>query len=591
MNPQKKYDVFISYSHVDRIIADGICGYLEQHDISCFIDYRDIPKGLTWAKIIPGALRNSQLMIAVFSKDFNLSEQTDNEVSIAANRHIPMLAFRIADADFNGLKEYYLTKSNWIEAFPEPEKFFGNLLNSVQILLNISGRTPIISKTEEVSDEITQLLRKAKAYYFGINQVKDKTRGVYLYGKAAKLGNGEAAFMLGKAYYEGVGVSHSWEEAKKYFSDAVTHGNPDAMYQLAYMYHYGIGVELNRMKALELYTNAADLGDGKAMKMLGRTYLSGELGIIDSNRSSQYYEQSSDTLCEQALENNNLQAQYELANSYMDGEGVALDYQQAINWYQRTASNGYAHASNALGICYCRGMGVHLDLEKGYELQLKAAQDDCRIAQWNTAYNYLHGIGTKQDIKEGFNWTQKAARGGIAPAQCAMAKYYAQGKNDFEIDLLQAEKWYRLAISSGSLDAMYQLGKAYESSLLQIDDPKEEAFLLYKKAAMRNHTLSYIALGDCYFDKNSKHYNPIESARWYEKIATIYEDMRNKGEHFFVTECGAGFRLFLNFEMEYKQEFKRAIKNLAYLLVSSDKESNNNPELAKKWNTIADSIV
>ena len=67
-------EVFISYSHVDQIIADGVCGYLEQNNIGCFIANRDIPKGVTWAKVIPKALRESRLMIAVFSRDFNLSE-------------------------------------------------------------------------------------------------------------------------------------------------------------------------------------------------------------------------------------------------------------------------------------------------------------------------------------------------------------------------------------------------------------------------------------------------------------------------------------------------------------------------------------
>ena len=130
-NGKMKYDVFISYSSNDQIIADGILNYLEKNKIRCFIAYRDIPKGLDWAKFIPGALRNSKLMLAIFSKNFNDSEQTDNEISIAANRHIPTLVFRITDDDFDGSKEYFLTKSNWIEAFPNPERLFGDLYRNV----------------------------------------------------------------------------------------------------------------------------------------------------------------------------------------------------------------------------------------------------------------------------------------------------------------------------------------------------------------------------------------------------------------------------------------------------------------------------
>ena len=582
-------EVFISYSHVDQIIADGVCGYLEQNNISCFISSRDIPKGVTWAKVIPKALRNSKLMIAIFSRDFNLSEETDSEISIAANRHIPILAFRIADEDFDGLKEYYLTKSNWIEAFPEPEKQFGKLLNSVQILLNKTERCPISPIANTSSDEAEGYLNRAKDLIFGINQNKDKTKGSFLLRKAAKLGHCEAEYLLGMSYFEGIGISQNWEEAREWLSKSVAHGYPNAMYQLGFMFHYGIGTEPDIMKALELYTNSADLGYGKAMKMLGKTYKSGELGMLDLDRSLHYYEQSFDILYEQALEGNVLEAQYEIGNSYMDGEGVAQDYHQAIEWYKRAESQGFAPAVNALGVCYCRGMGVHLDMEKGYEYQLRSAQDDCRIAQWNTAYNYLHGLGTTIDVKQGYDWMLKAANGGIAPAQCALGKYYATGKKDLEKNLELSEKWYQTAIHSGSLDAMYLLGKAYESGLFGVDNPDESSFILYKKAAMRNHTLSFIALADHYFNEKGCHYNPTESARWYGKIANVYVDMKNKGEHYFVTECGSGYRTFTTFDLEHKIKFVHAIERLA---CQYETGKGVNPDImeAKKWRNLASTI-
>lgn len=582
-------EVFISYSHVDQIIADGICGFLEQNNIFCFIANRDIPKGVIWAKIIPKALKNCKLMIAVFSRDFNLSEETDNEISIAANRHIPILAFRIADEDFDGLKEYYLTKSNWIEAFPEPEKQFGKLLNSVQILLNKTERSPFTPVSCKSTNESFECLNKAKALLFGLNQIRDKTKGTFILRKAAKQGNNEAEFLLGMAYYEGLGVSHNWDDAKKWFMKSVEHGYPKAMYQLGFMYHYGIGTGPDIMKALEMYTNSADLGYGKAMKMLGRVYHSGELGVIDENRSLIYYEESFENLYEQSLENNDIEAQYEIANSYMDGEGVLHDYQQAIEWYRRAELNGFAPASNALGVCCYRGMGVHRDLSQGFELQLKSAQNDCRIAQWNTAYNYFHGLGTPIDIKEGYNWMLKAANGGVAPAQCALGKYFASGKNGLEKDLTQSERWYKQAISSGSLDAMYLLGKAYQSGIIETENPDEESYLLFKKAAMRNHTLSYIALGDCYFDKSHPHYNPIESARWFGKIAAIYEDMIENGAHFFVTECGAGYRTFLDFDIENKKLFANVIKKLASQYEKGE-GINKDADEANRWYSIANKL-
>ena len=131
---ENNYDVFISYSSKDQKIAEGICGYLESRKYRCFVAYRDIPKGKIWAAIIPSAIHASRMMVVVFSDSFNLSNQTDRELELAAEDKIPILTFRINDTVFTGAKEYYLKNLNWIDAFPEPEKCFGQIYDSVSRL-------------------------------------------------------------------------------------------------------------------------------------------------------------------------------------------------------------------------------------------------------------------------------------------------------------------------------------------------------------------------------------------------------------------------------------------------------------------------
>ena len=66
-----RYDVFISYSSIDQKIAEGVCAYLEQQDIRCFVAYRDIPRGVVWATAIVEALENSRMMVVLFSKNLS----------------------------------------------------------------------------------------------------------------------------------------------------------------------------------------------------------------------------------------------------------------------------------------------------------------------------------------------------------------------------------------------------------------------------------------------------------------------------------------------------------------------------------------
>ena len=138
---EKRYDVFISYSTEDQKVAEGICGYLERNGCRCFVAYRDIPRGMVWAAAITEAIEESAMMVVVFSKYFNVSPHTDREIALASKKKIPILTYRIADDEMTGVKEYYLTNLNWVDAFPNPENYFGQLLDCVRSLIGMRTQT------------------------------------------------------------------------------------------------------------------------------------------------------------------------------------------------------------------------------------------------------------------------------------------------------------------------------------------------------------------------------------------------------------------------------------------------------------------
>lgn len=148
-----RYDVFISYSSRDQKIAEGVCAYLEQHGIRCFVAYRDIPRGVVWAGAIVDALEHSQMMLVLFSKHFNDSQQVDREIELAAEQGMPILTFRLSEDDFTGAKKYYLKNLNWIDAFPNPEHYFGSLKDNVCRLL---GKEPTPISVDKVAKQEQQ---------------------------------------------------------------------------------------------------------------------------------------------------------------------------------------------------------------------------------------------------------------------------------------------------------------------------------------------------------------------------------------------------------------------------------------------------
>lgn len=144
----KKYDVFISYSSLDKKVVEGLCAYLEQQQIRCFVAYRDIPVCEPWPTHITEALSESQMMVVVFSKNFNHSKEVDRELTIASKKKMPILTFRLSDEEFKGTKEYYLSNINWIDAFPEPKKVFGAVTENIKKLIVVTEHSD-----EEQSDE------------------------------------------------------------------------------------------------------------------------------------------------------------------------------------------------------------------------------------------------------------------------------------------------------------------------------------------------------------------------------------------------------------------------------------------------------
>jgi TPR repeat protein len=59
-----------------------------------------------------------------------------------------------------------------------------------------------------------------------------------------------------------------------------------------------------------------------------------------------------------------------LGTFYLFGRGVARDYNQARQWYEKSAAMGNAEAMNGLGAIYENGLGVtrdHVQAHQWYE--------------------------------------------------------------------------------------------------------------------------------------------------------------------------------------------------------------------------------
>jgi rhodanese-related sulfurtransferase len=59
-------------------------------------------------------------MVLVFSDNVNKSQAVLNEINLAAGANVTIVPFRIASVEFNPELNYYLGRTHWLDAFPQP---------------------------------------------------------------------------------------------------------------------------------------------------------------------------------------------------------------------------------------------------------------------------------------------------------------------------------------------------------------------------------------------------------------------------------------------------------------------------------------
>lgn len=130
------HDVFISYSHLDKPIADAIVSTLEGKQIRCWIAPRDVLPGSNYQEAIIDAINTTRIMVLVFSSHSNTSPHVIRELTKALSQGVIIIPFRIEDVPLSKSMEYIISLPHWLDAVTPPvEKHIEELTNYVGVLL------------------------------------------------------------------------------------------------------------------------------------------------------------------------------------------------------------------------------------------------------------------------------------------------------------------------------------------------------------------------------------------------------------------------------------------------------------------------
>ena len=158
------HDVFISYSTKNAKAAQAICHILEQHEIRCWMAPRDISPGTDYGDVIDDAIKSCKVVVVVFSETAATSQWVKGELNIAFEEQKTIIPFRLDQTPLQGQARVMLNKTHWIDAYPDYQIKFNDLVASVSLAIGKENHPT----TQDTPEQVLPGWRKKKYWLAGI---------------------------------------------------------------------------------------------------------------------------------------------------------------------------------------------------------------------------------------------------------------------------------------------------------------------------------------------------------------------------------------------------------------------------------------
>ncbi|KAI9489918.1 hypothetical protein BDB00DRAFT_875886 [Zychaea mexicana] len=306
------------------------------------------------------------------------------------------------------------------------------------------------------------------------------------------------------------------ESATQCFEQAAMTGHVEAMFLAGQIWHE----QKQYAAAHEYYDRAANQGHLLSRVMRARYRLAGGLGGVEADPKAGYQE-----LMECAQMDNGVDAYHSIGQCYELGLGIQQDYQEAFEWYVRSAeATGDAEALVCIGRLFAnrsiQHSQQHADMEAMQWFKLACVYDNHSKAHYQLGMYYLQGIRN-----ESSNDNEEYL---LAPSRYAALQHFEQAAlqqdrdamfqlaNLFlDLDASDAVQWMDRAAQLGSPDALRELGKLYYAGRI-VDQDFERAFDLFLRAAQLDDADAAMLVGKFYEHGITMAADLDQARYWYE---------------------------------------------------------------------------
>jgi TPR repeat protein len=559
------HEVFISYSHQDKALADAACAALENRKLRCWMAPRDIVPGMIWGAAIVDAIEDAKVMVILYTAHFNVSQHVLREVELAVSKGVVVVPLRLEAVPMSKGLQYFLATSHWLDALTPPvEEHLARLAETVQGLLGNSqsparpvagaphSAAPAPVTTETVAPHGSRWLRAASIAIIAAIVVGAGSWAVWRHGartatsappvgKEVSAGTVQAEDHVGadapnepsdrqtlhdrimqdyKAFAEWPNdvreflLSRATPQHINDWQKGVACAIPEAQHLMALAASYGVGVEQDHDRSTKLLKQAVAAGLASAMSDLGAHYYTGEGVVKDFAESAKLFRQSAEAGDPRGMNLTGAMYQYGLGP-------VQPDPAEALRWYRRGADAGSAIAMYDVGLLYQSGVGVAQDYMEALKWFRKSAEAGNGHGITALANLYTHGWGVPQDYAEALKWYHKAVDAGSrmtgATAMCNIGWQYQQGLGVTQ-DYAEAMQWYRKAADAGSTLGMVYAGYLYQQGL-GVPQDYAETMQWYRKATDAGNATAMNNVGAMYHHGWGVPQDLAEAMKWYRKGA------------------------------------------------------------------------
>lgn len=133
-------------------------------------------------------------------------------------------------------------------------------------------------------------------------------------------------------------------------------------------------------------------------------------------------------------------AMYELGKRFHRGTDIPINFKEAMEWYFRSAEQGYCNAQHNLGEMHLRGQGVEKNSHKAVEWFTKAANQGYAYSKYKLSLLFYNGQGVEKNDVIAFTLWLDLAEQGAKYVQTYLSRAYKDG-NGVQKNLNRSVYW------------------------------------------------------------------------------------------------------------------------------------------------------